>query len=168
MPVVFAVALVRIGIGFCTVRLNDPEFVGEATLTAVMVTGFALGIAAGGVYWPLLLIVPVVPLPPGTPFTCHVTLVLLAFVTTEYIWTFDPSLTCVGPVTLTDTCGAVLEGEEEPLAHPKRTRLTALASPRLLHRKIQGDIRASPQHKLGAFMVLPKSGSQENCSTIDL
>jgi len=83
LPVVFAVALLTTGTGFCTVKLNDPEAVGEATLTAVMVTGFTLGIPAGGVYCPLLLMVPVVLFPPVTPFTCHVTLVLPALVTTE-------------------------------------------------------------------------------------
>jgi hypothetical protein len=81
--VVFAVALVTAGTGFCTVKLSDPEIVGEATLTAVIVTGFVLGIAVGGVYWPLLVIVPLVLFPPATPLTCHVTLVLLALVTTE-------------------------------------------------------------------------------------
>jgi hypothetical protein len=48
-PVVFAVALETMGTGFWTVTLSEPELVGDATLTAVMVTGFVLGIVAGGV-----------------------------------------------------------------------------------------------------------------------
>jgi hypothetical protein len=47
-----------------------------------MVTGLVPGIAAGGVYRPLLLIAPFVLSPPVTPFTCHVTLVLVELATT--------------------------------------------------------------------------------------
>jgi hypothetical protein len=62
----------------------EPETLGAATLTAEMVTGFVEGIVAGGVYRPLVLIVPVAAAPPVTPFTCHVTAVLVEFATAAY------------------------------------------------------------------------------------
>jgi hypothetical protein len=72
-----AVAALNTGTGFSSASCADPETVGEATLTADTVTVFAVGTAAGGVYTPPLDIVPNVLLPPATPFTCHVTVVLV-------------------------------------------------------------------------------------------
>jgi hypothetical protein len=56
-----------------------------------MVIVFGLGIVAGGVYRPAAEIVPVVLLPPATPFTCHVTAVFVVFVTVAVNCTVDPS-----------------------------------------------------------------------------
>ena len=47
----------------------------------MIVAVFGFGIAAGGVYSPVVEIVPVALLPPATPFTCQVTAVLLVFET---------------------------------------------------------------------------------------
>jgi len=87
------VAALSTGTGFCTVSLNVPEAEAEAALTAEIVTGFVAGMVAGGVYRPLLLIVPFVASPPVTPFTCQVTLVFVEFATAAYSWTVDPSRT---------------------------------------------------------------------------
>jgi len=83
VPVEFAVALVTTGIGFSIVSVRNAESVGEATLTAVIVTEFVLGSSAGAVYKPLLEMIPVPGVPPVTPFTDQVTLVLAALATTD-------------------------------------------------------------------------------------
>ncbi len=90
-----------------TVMPSDPVAVGAALLCALMVTAVA-GAAAGAVYWPMvgavLEMVPVVALPPVTPFTIHVTVWSVAPVTTaEY--EYGPALpasTLAGPLTATD------------------------------------------------------------------
>jgi hypothetical protein len=82
--------------------LADPVSAGAATLTAVIDTGFAAGIVAGGVYKPAAEIVPTAAEPPLTPFTCHVTALLVSPVTVAVNWAVDPSLTC--PPLLADTC----------------------------------------------------------------
>src|SRR5713101_7416141 len=58
-----------------TVALAD--LVVSACDTAVTVTVFGLGTAAGAVYRPAVEIVPTVALPPVTPFTCQVTAVFV-------------------------------------------------------------------------------------------
>ena len=50
-----------------------PEAVGSAALTAVTVTVAGDGTDPGAVYSPDALILPVIELPPTTPFTFHVT-----------------------------------------------------------------------------------------------
>ncbi len=54
------------------------NFVLSATEIAFTVTGFVPGTAAGAVYSPVALIVPLVAFPPTTPFTCQVTAVFVA------------------------------------------------------------------------------------------
>lgn len=63
----------RTGIGFSSVTLLLPEALESAALTARTVTVLGFGNAAGAVYMPEALIVPVDATPPATPFTCHVT-----------------------------------------------------------------------------------------------
>jgi hypothetical protein len=94
-------ALVTAGMGFHTVSVAVPVNVGAATLTAVMVTGLVAGIAAGGVYSPLVEIVPSVVDPPTTPFTCQVTPVLASLLTVAVNWAVEPSLTWPAPLTVT-------------------------------------------------------------------
>jgi len=77
---------------------------GEATLTAVTVTVFVVGMLAGGVYTPPVVIVPTVPLPPVTPFTCHVTALLARLVTVAEKLSVLPSRTCAPPLIVTDGC----------------------------------------------------------------
>jgi hypothetical protein len=60
------------GGGF-TVSEADPDALVVTTLVAVTVTVAGLGTAAGAVYSPLALMVPIVLFPPGTPFTDQVT-----------------------------------------------------------------------------------------------
>ena len=69
------------GIGFKIDSVCEAEATGVACVTAVMVKVFGLGIVAGGVYRPVVEIVPVALLPPATPFTCQVTAALVVFVT---------------------------------------------------------------------------------------
>jgi len=59
----------------------DPERAVSAADTAVTVTVAGVGTAVGAVYMPVLEIVPRVVLPPATPFTSHVTVVLAEFMT---------------------------------------------------------------------------------------
>src|ERR1700746_2592913 len=59
----------------------EADFVVPAGDTAVTVTVAGLGTAAGPVYKPEPEIVPTAALPPVTPFTSHVTAVLLVFCT---------------------------------------------------------------------------------------
>src|ERR671923_1004148 len=63
------------------VTCAEADFVASACDTAVTVTVAGLGTTAGAVYRPELEIVPIVALPPLTPFTCQVTAVLLVFCT---------------------------------------------------------------------------------------
>lgn len=63
--------------GICAIA----DFVGSATLVAVTVTIAVEGRPGGAVNTPLAVIVPVAALPPETPFTLQVTLVLFALVT---------------------------------------------------------------------------------------
>jgi hypothetical protein len=57
------------------------DFVVSAWLVALTCTTAGEGRSPGAVYWPPDVIVPVAAVPPGTPFTLHVTLGFVAFVT---------------------------------------------------------------------------------------
>ena len=59
-----------------TVICADPDLVVSWVLVAVIVTGFVPGTAAGAVYWPAVEMVPLDELPPATPFTLQVTVLL--------------------------------------------------------------------------------------------
>lgn len=61
------------------VTVAEADLVVSAWETAVTVTVAGLGTVAGAVYKPAVEIVPTVLLPAVTPFTCHVTAVLLVF-----------------------------------------------------------------------------------------
>jgi hypothetical protein len=71
----------------------EADFVVSAWDTAVTVTVAGLGTAAGPVYKPEPEIVPTVALPPITPFTCHVTAVLLVFCTVAENCCVRPAVT---------------------------------------------------------------------------
>ncbi|HLK05298.1 MAG TPA: hypothetical protein VKT53_12730 [Candidatus Acidoferrum sp.] len=63
-----------------TVTLVESDFAASACeIAATLIV--VVGTAAGAVYRPPALIVPVAAPPPVTPFTCHVTAVLVVFVT---------------------------------------------------------------------------------------
>lgn len=64
-----------------TVICAAADFVASAWLVAVTLTVAGEGKSAGAVNTPLALIVPVVAEPPATPFTFHVTLVLVVLLT---------------------------------------------------------------------------------------
>jgi hypothetical protein len=66
-----------VGIGFSTVTLLLPLSAAFAVLTAVTVSGFGEGKAAGAVYKPPLVICPTVALPPAMPLTDQVTFWLI-------------------------------------------------------------------------------------------
>jgi hypothetical protein len=114
--------LVRTGIGFQSV--TAPLAVAEelAALIARTVTVLFAGTAAGAVYMPDALIVPVAELPPVTPFTCQVTAV---FDVPDTVALKD----CVAPArtlalagdtftVMPDPDGGVLELEPEELVVP--------------------------------------------------
>src|SRR5215472_9619299 len=83
------------------VVLATPDLVESAWDTAVTVTVAGLGTATGAAYSPLLPIVPIIELPPATPFTSHFTTVFSALETTAVNCWVDP------------TCTRVEEGESE-------------------------------------------------------
>ena len=56
-----------------------PEALGSATLTALTVTVLGDGTGEGAVYRPVPLMVPVVCVPPVTPFTFQTTELLVEF-----------------------------------------------------------------------------------------
>jgi predicted anti-sigma-YlaC factor YlaD len=62
-----------------TVTVAEADLLVSACEMAVTVTVAGFGTAVGAVYRPAVEIVPTVLLPPATPFTCHVTAVLLVF-----------------------------------------------------------------------------------------
>jgi hypothetical protein len=67
--------------GSAMVTVAEADLVLSATLVAVTVTLAGAGTAAGAVYSPAALTVPIVALPPVMPFTLHVTAVLAALLT---------------------------------------------------------------------------------------
>jgi hypothetical protein len=83
--------VVTTGSGFRIDSVIDAEATGVAWVTAVIVVVFGFGIVAGGVYKPVVEIVPVALLPPAIPFTCQVTAVLLVFETAAVNCTLEPS-----------------------------------------------------------------------------
>ena len=103
-----AVAEVMTGTGLTTLSWADPEVDGEATLTAVIVKGLVVGMAAGGVYTPALVMMPTVLLPPATVLTCHVTAVLVKLTTAAVKVVVLPKRTWLAPVTVTDGCGELV------------------------------------------------------------
>jgi hypothetical protein len=70
-----------IGGAAVTVTCADPDWFGSAADTAPTVTVAGDGTVAGAVYVPVPEIVPIVLLPPLTPFTFQVTAVLAVFFT---------------------------------------------------------------------------------------
>jgi hypothetical protein len=76
-----AVADVTTGTGLRMLTCAEPDVDGEATLTAVTVTGLVAGRLPGGVYSPVELIVPTLLFPPAIPPTCHVTAVFVRLTT---------------------------------------------------------------------------------------
>jgi len=67
------VTLFSAGTGFCRVTVLEDFALESAALTAARVTVFGLGTLAGALYNPDALIVPVLELPPVTPFTLQAT-----------------------------------------------------------------------------------------------
>jgi hypothetical protein len=97
--------------GLKTLSWTEPEVDGEATLTAVMVTGFVAGRTAGGVYTPALVMVPTLLLPPATVLTCHVTAVPVRLATVAEKVVVLPKRTWLAPLTVTDGCGGLFSPE---------------------------------------------------------
>jgi hypothetical protein len=75
----------------------ESDLEGSALLVAVMVTGFGLGRLEGAVYVatfvvpPLVAMVPTAEFPLATPFTDHVTAVLLVSTTTAVTTSLPPA-----------------------------------------------------------------------------
>lgn len=103
--------------GFCKVIALLPVAPESAELTARTVTVSVPGTAAGAVYVPDELIVPVAELPPATPFTCQVTAEFDEPATlTLKDWVAPTRIVALAGVTVTVTLdpeGGVLELELE-------------------------------------------------------
>src|SRR6476620_4796819 len=117
--------------GNCTVTVAEPLWLESAFDTALMVTvavagELAVGTLAGAVYMPLASIVPVVALPPATPFTCQVTLLLLALAAWNCC-VLPTTTALLEGVTVTDVpCGGLFEPDE--LEPPPPQPVTTIAS----------------------------------------
>src|SRR5277367_1341747 len=101
------------------------DFVVSASLVAVTCTIADAGRSAGAVYVPPDVIVPVAEAPPGTPFTLHVTLLFVVFVTVAVSVCELPSSTAalVGVTdTLTSGGGGVGGGVLRPVLPPPQPR----------------------------------------------
>jgi hypothetical protein len=88
--------VVSTGTGFQSVTALWPAALESAMLTACTVTEFGLGNAAGAVYTPDALIVPVEAAPPVTPFTCQVTDMFEVPVTVALNGCARPARTVIG------------------------------------------------------------------------
>jgi len=111
-----------VGSGFRIASVAAPTTEGAATLAAVIVTVFGEGIVAGGVYSPVIEIVPVALDPPLMPFTCQVTEELGSLVTVAVICAVEPSRTWAGPLTVTDGVAlGVLVLEAHPASPAAKT-----------------------------------------------
>jgi len=75
------------------VTVTIADFVASAWLVAATCTVTGLGKSAGAMYNPLVLIVPIVELPPATPFTLQFTLVFVVFLTVAVNVNMLPSTT---------------------------------------------------------------------------
>jgi hypothetical protein len=85
------------GAGFTMVTVAVADRVGSVTLTAVKVTVFGTGGAAGAVYNPVLSTVPTVTYPPTTPFTDHVAPWFVFPVTVAVNCSACPTITVCAP-----------------------------------------------------------------------
>ncbi|MFQ5329106.1 MAG: hypothetical protein ACE5D4_03850, partial [Thermodesulfobacteriota bacterium] len=79
--VVLTVMIPPVQVAGTTVTDAVPAVVPSASLTALIVTVAGEGALAGAVYRPVASIVPTVALPPATPLTCQVTVVVAEPVT---------------------------------------------------------------------------------------
>jgi hypothetical protein len=102
---------------------EEPLAVGAATLVAETVTLEGEGSIRGAAYIPAAEIVPIVGLPPRTPFTVHITLVSVVPATLAVNnWALPSKTETFGGEMLTLTLGGGGMGEVEPLApQPERT-----------------------------------------------
>jgi hypothetical protein len=83
-----------------------------------MVTVLGDGIVAGGVYSPVVEMVPTELEPPTIPFTSQVTVELVEFATVALSCAVEPSRTWPAPLTVTCTWGVT--SVAELLAQPAR------------------------------------------------
>jgi len=139
-----AIGLSAISTSLAIVTTEVADFVASASLVAVTCTAVAdapaamapavVGRSAGAVYTPSAVIVPLAAVPPGTPFTAHITLVLLVFATVAAkVCLFPRNTVALAGVTLTLIEGEVGgggEGATEPAPTPAQPRVHALAERR--------------------------------------
>ena len=127
----------------------EPEAVVEAVLVAVIVTVLGFGIAAGGVYTPLVEIVPYVLLPPAIEFTLHVTPVLVVLTTLAVKVEEVPSLTWLPPLTVTLIGSGVLDPPPPPEPQPETAIRTKQAQSETAQEEIdRGPIIAGTSAKM--------------------
>jgi hypothetical protein len=86
-----------------TVTAEAPEAPGDAVLVARTVTVAGLGTAGGAEYWPLELMTPTTPSPPGIPFTLHVTVFAAPVTVAVKVWVRPVRTVADAGVTVTET-----------------------------------------------------------------
>lgn len=108
-------------VGAVSVTTAGAAFVVSATEVAVTVTVVELGSFVGAVYKPVVLTVPMIASPPVSPFTLHVTEVLVEPVTVAVnCWVAPPAMLAVVGEIVTATA-VELELLLLPPPHPAQT-----------------------------------------------
>src|SRR5579864_5896260 len=137
------------------------DLLASATLVAVTCATVDAGRSAGAVYTPAALIVPLAAVPPATPLTLQVTLVLLEFVTVATNVCEAPSTTDALPgVTVTLMVGGGGGGGGSaaaelapPLAQPSMHALAAKTAVRKT--KAGKEVRLRGRDSIAKFLAPP-------------
>lgn len=127
---VAGLALLSVGVGFHSMTLLVPLALESAAERAATVIVLGFGRVAGAVYRPDALIVPVVALPPATPFTDQLTAVCVVPVTVAEKNCVAPARTFAAlGATLTVIGGGGVVFDFVTPAQLTKTRISTIASP---------------------------------------
>ena len=142
------------------VAMTVADLLASATLVAVICAAVDVGRSAGAVYTPVALIVPVVAVPPATPLTLQVTLVLLELVTVATNACEAPSTTDALPgvtETLMAGGGGGGGGSAAELAPPPaQPGMHALAARTAVRKTKTGkDVRLRGRDSIAKFLAPP-------------
>lgn len=143
------------------VAVTVAAFLASTTLVAVICAAADAGRSAGAVYTPVALIVPLAAVPPATPLTLQVTLVLLELVTVATNACEAPSTTEALPgVTVTLMVGGGGDGGGNaaaelapPLAQPSMYALAARMAARKT--KTGKEVRLRGRDSIAKFLAPP-------------
>ena len=142
------------------VAVTVADLLASATLVAVICAAADAGRSAGAVYTPAALIVPLAAVPPATPLTLQVTLVLLALETVATNACEAPSTTDALPgatMTLTAGEGGGGGGSAAELAPPPpQPSMHALAARTAVRKtKTSKDVRLGGRDSIAKFLAPP-------------